>query len=88
MKELSLHIYMSPFCSTCKNVISTIELLNKIIKNVNFTIINIHESISLASDNKVAAIPTTIIYKDKIETNRFVGAIQIKTIIEELLSDI
>ncbi len=88
MKELSLHIYVSPFCSTCKKVIATIDLLNKFVKNVNFTIINIHESFELASENRVAAIPTTIMYKDSIETNRFVGIIQVKTIIEELLSDI
>ena len=65
--------FSAPWCSPCLRMAPIVDKLEKEFTNVKFEFVDIDDSPELAKNHNIKSIPTLLILKDGVETQRIVG---------------
>ena len=74
--------FYADWCNPCKIMAPHFERASEEIKGVKFGKVNIEKNQDIAGRFEVMSIPTTILFKDKEQIERFSGAMSLKDIKE------
>jgi len=75
-EDVSVVQFSASWCSPCKQLKPIMEKLSEEYKDKNFYLANIEtDGINTASAAGIRGVPTVIVYKKGIETNRIVGGV-------------
>lgn len=80
-KGLVVIDFYANWCGPCKAFGPIFEETSKEITDVKFVKVNVDES-TISREFKVMSIPTVILFKDGVVTDRFVGVMQKRDLIE------
>ena len=68
--ELTLIDFWAPWCGPCR---TQLPILEKLSENVKIIKVNIDDNPLIAQQNLIQSVPTLIIFKNKMEMERFIG---------------
>ena len=82
---ITLVDFWAPWCGPCKMQVPVLEQLAAGIEDgVKIAKLNIDESINIAGQLGIQAIPTLVLFKDGNEIKRFIGLQQKETLSKEI----
>ena len=82
---MTLVYFHADWCSACKKYTPALNAtVSQKGKEVNFVMIDTDKAGALAQEYRVSFLPTTVIYKDGKEVNRFEGVTSEQTLINSL----
>ena len=80
--ELTIVDFWASWCGPCK---MQLPILEKLSNNVKIVKVNIDDNPFIAQQNLIQSVPTLIVFKNKIEVERFVG-VQTEDFIKDKIS--
>jgi thioredoxin 1 len=78
--------FTADWCGPCKKVKPIVEELNREQTSASFQIIDVDMEMELAKKFEIRSVPTFILIKDGVETNRLTGA-QTKNQLEDFINN-
>lgn len=85
MSNMELIDFYADWCGPCQQMKPVIEELEKELKDVKFTLVNVDENQEEAGKYNVMSIPTYIIKKDGKVVDQLVGAQSKETLLGKLM---
>lgn len=67
-------VFSSEKCSFCKDLERLTEILQRVLTDIKFCIIDVDRNTELASKYSVTRVPTSVVFKDAREVSRREGA--------------
>lgn len=86
--KLTIVQFTASWCSSCKDVVPTIDRLKELYPDVVFCKVDVDQSPSLADQHEIDKLPTFLFYKNRKITNFLIGNESItrfKTVITDAL---
>lgn len=80
--------FWAPWCGPCQRVLLVLEeLYRKVSQDAVVAKVNVDENRELTDEFNVRGIPTMILFKDGVESNRFVGTVS-SDVLEKAINEV